>query len=141
MTNKQKRSIVLYTLPITLNQAYRFNGHFKTFYMTKKAATAKAQMRGQVGVQWKESPLEVPVSVDVTTYWHNARKRDIDNTLKMTLDALNGIVWKDDSLIIDLNTHKRVDRRNPRTVIHIQPALRYGIDTERSEQIRRCLQF
>lgn len=33
-------------------------------------------------------------------------KPDLDNYIKSTLDALNGILWTDDARIVDLHAHK-----------------------------------
>lgn len=34
-------------------------------------------------------------------------KPDLDNVAKIVLDALNGVLWKDDSAVTDLRLHKR----------------------------------
>lgn len=44
---------------------------------------------------------------------------DIDNLIKATFDAGNGVLWKDDSLIIDLVVRKVMNNDNPRTEIEI----------------------
>lgn len=33
-------------------------------------------------------------------------KPDLDNYIKSTLDALNGVIWTDDAVIVELNTSK-----------------------------------
>jgi Holliday junction resolvase RusA-like endonuclease len=47
------------------------------------------------------------------------RRKDVDNMVKLSLDALTGIVWKDDSQIDAI--HALVDReaRTPETVITV----------------------
>lgn len=45
---------------------------------------------------------------------------DVDNLCKAALDALNGIVWRDDSLIVDLHVIKRYGRE-PMMIITIEP--------------------
>lgn len=48
-----------------------------------------------------------------------AKKPDLDNIVKI-LDALNGIVWRDDAQIVKLSAHKLYAER-PCLQIHIQP--------------------
>lgn len=47
-----------------------------------------------------------------------AKKPDIDNIAKAALDGLNGIVWRDDSLIVGLSIKKRYSER-PRLEIDV----------------------
>ncbi|GAW63083.1 RusA family crossover junction endodeoxyribonuclease [Ligilactobacillus acidipiscis] len=44
---------------------------------------------------------------------------DTDNYIKSTLDALNGILWRDDSQIVDLTAHKFYSD-NPRIEIELE---------------------
>ena len=46
------------------------------------------------------------------------RKPDIDNVLKVVLDALNGIAYKDDSRVVDIQG-KKVYSDTPKIVIEI----------------------
>lgn len=46
------------------------------------------------------------------------KKPDIDNLCKATLDSFNGILWKDDSQIVDLNLHKYYSD-NPRIEVEL----------------------
>jgi len=52
---------------------------------------------------------------DTAPTWHISRA-DIDNYVKLVLDALNGVYYKDDSQICHLKTIKKYST-NPRTVI------------------------
>lgn len=47
-----------------------------------------------------------------------AKKPDVDNIAKAALDGLNGIVWRDDSLIVGLSIKKRYSEQ-PRLEIDI----------------------
>lgn len=47
--------------------------------------------------------------------WHTSRA-DIDNYVKLVLDALNGSYYKDDSQVCHLRTIKKYSD-NPRTVV------------------------
>ena len=58
----------------------------------------------------------------VTLRWHRPAKRgDLDNTTKVTLDALNGIAYSDDSQIVELHAYRFDDKDNPRMEVEIKP--------------------
>ena len=84
-----------------------------------------------------KSPLTSPIAVDISFYlpapksWSEAKKRmavtgeirpvsrpDIDNLGKAICDACNGIVWTDDSLIVDM--HLQEFYGEPRTVLKVE---------------------
>lgn len=44
-------------------------------------------------------------------------RRDLDNLSKAVLDALNGILWKDDNQITKLIITKRLEKSNPGVII------------------------
>lgn len=65
-----------------------------------------------------DGPVEVTLVYDpdstvihVTTSPHNAKtlRGDLDNYIKLTLDALNGVAWRDDGQVVRINAVK-VDR-------------------------------
>lgn len=81
-------------------------------------------------------PMDCPLALDVRFYfarpkshynkkglkdtaanWHTARP-DIDNLFKFIADSLNGVFWRDDSLICSVVCHKCYDEK-PRTEITI----------------------
>jgi Holliday junction resolvase RusA-like endonuclease len=43
---------------------------------------------------------------------HHTQKPDLDNCEKAILDALNGVIWRDDAQIVDLHTTKRWGERD-----------------------------
>lgn len=47
-------------------------------------------------------------------------KPDIDNTVKAVFDALNGVVWKDDVQVVDLQLTKRYSA-SPRVEVEVVP--------------------
>lgn len=51
------------------------------------------------GVDW---PLAGRLGVSIEVFAPNKRARDLDNLLKVTLDAGNGLLWADDVQIDDL---------------------------------------
>ena len=49
----------------------------------------------------------------------NSQRRDIDNMLKLVLDACNHLVWEDDTQVSEIMALKQIDPDNPRTEIVI----------------------
>jgi crossover junction endodeoxyribonuclease RusA len=65
-------------------------------------------------------------TVQYTLFMPDARRRDVDNAAKQILDSLvKAGVIADDSAVHELHAYKRMDRKNPRTVIVVsaEPAV------------------
>lgn len=61
----------------------------------------------------------VSMLVDI---YRPARRGDLDNTLKVTIDALQGIFYENDSQIVEIHARLHDDKRNPRAVVCVKPA-------------------
>lgn len=70
--------------------------------------------------------LSGPVAVYVKAY-RPRKLGDLDNTLKVALDALKGLAFEDDSQIVAINAERHEDKENPRLEIEVLPI---GIKTE-----------
>jgi Holliday junction resolvase RusA-like endonuclease len=57
--------------------------------------------------------------VDVEAYLPDERRRDLDNIAKTILDALNGVLYLDDSQITTLLVATHVDRERPRVEVRV----------------------
>ena len=49
------------------------------------------------------------------------RAGDLDNSLKVLLDALNGIAFEDDSQVVEIHARREEDPANPRVEVQIEP--------------------
>lgn len=58
--------------------------------------------------------------VALAIYFPDARRRDGDNVLKSVLDACNGVLWDDDSRVVETLVTKSVDRKSPRIVVNVE---------------------
>jgi len=56
----------------------------------------------------------------VVSVYRPRRIGDLDNTLKVLLDALRGIVYEDDSQIVHIDATRNDDAANPRAVIEVR---------------------
>lgn len=103
-----------------------------TVFKRKLGLLAKQQMLDR-GLEPYDGPLEVcmefyrPVQASLSQKERSRRlsgvhrptvKPDLDNYIKSTSDALNGILWADDNLIISLQAEKFYSER-PRLVVEI----------------------
>jgi len=87
--------------------------------MTKMGKELKESYGWQAKAQWKGKMLVMPVSVTIALYFGDKRARDIDNYHKLSLDALSGIVYADDSQIQKMTVEKFYDKENPRIEIEV----------------------
>ncbi len=68
----------------------------------------------------KGPPLTCLCSVSVTVF-RPRRIGDLDNALKATLDSLRGLVFEDDSQVVELHASRWDDAANPRVVVLVDP--------------------
>lgn len=89
-----------------------------------------------VKTQWTSDPIDYIIKLEVVFYInmpksfsnkkvkefenrYDGRHHDLSNYIKFLEDSLNGIVWRDDSLIVELNAKKKYSS-NPRTEFEIK---------------------
>ena len=101
-------------------QSTRFdgNGHAHTSprvkaWQTQVAIRAIEAMRGR-------EPITGPVSMRVVFVLGNHRRVDLDNLNKGVSDALNGIVYQDDTQVVSLHLVKHV-KKQPGICVQVFP--------------------
>lgn len=123
-------------------RATRF-GNGVRLYDPKKVAKYKRNLGYLAKIQFGHKPISKPINIEIKFYRelqksiskkervkrlsHAHRpivKPDLDNYIKSTLDALNGIIWADDNLIVDLTAHKYYSDK-PRIELEVEE---YGAD-------------
>lgn len=109
--------LITRTIPLPLNQTYRRGKN--SFYKTREATEAQEAIGWEVKAQYRGKPLEGKLKVSLRFFWPQPR-RDVDSSVKAALDALNGILWKDDNQICDLLISKKMEKKNPRMEIEVE---------------------
>jgi len=110
-------TITLKTKPIPINHKYGvMNG---CLLLTKAYRDAKDAMAWETRSQWRIEPYRGSVAMTVSFYYGDRLRRDIDAYIKILLDSMTGIVYKDDSQIVELHVFKHVDKENPRVELKI----------------------
>ncbi|RKG97010.1 RusA family crossover junction endodeoxyribonuclease, partial [Corallococcus sp. CA047B] len=87
-----------------------------------KAAVARVAALAQV------KPLAGPVRLTLTVY-RPRRTGDLDNTLKVLNDALNGLAWLDDEQVVSIHAERADDKAAPRVEL-VASAERFATPTE-----------
>ena len=110
------------TLPPSTNKLYgrAKDGHV---YLKPKIREAKEALGWEARTQFRGAPMKGPLSLSITIYAATDRLFDSDNKLKLLQDALTGIVWEDDSQIIQHHIRKAVDRKDPRVEMTVETTL------------------
>jgi Holliday junction resolvase RusA-like endonuclease len=114
--------IVLKGEPKSTGSIYKITcrGRFGTYYVSKAGKDVKSSYIKQVKSQWKGRLLPDPLEVQIKLYFGTKRKSDWDNFHKLSMDALTGLVWEDDSQIQKALVEKYYDKENPRIEIKVE---------------------
>lgn len=107
-------TIIIRTAPVSVNVLYRGRR-----FLTKEGKAIKESVAWEIKSQWKNKKvMESDVKIYIDFYFKNKRM-DIDNAIKSLLDCMTGIVWKDDSQIVELLARKYIDKKKPKIIINV----------------------
>lgn len=95
--------MIEFTLPYppTVNTYWRHVNN-RTI-LSKGAREYKAAVKDQAWLQKFAKLYEKPVRLTFVVYRPDNRRRDLDNLLKSMLDSLTGILYLDDSQVVDFH--------------------------------------
>lgn len=68
--------------------------------------------------------LHGDVTLCMTVYFPNRRRRDLSNTLKVVEDSLRGVAFGDDSQVARIVLQREFDAANPRAEVWVYPFTR-----------------
>lgn len=104
--------------PVSANRYWRnFRGRMVVSAEAKAYKEQVAWIARAAGVEM----LTGDVSVTMRVY-RQAKRGDLDNSLKVSLDSLIGIAYADDSQIVRIVAERYDDKRNPRVEVEVTPA-------------------
>jgi Holliday junction resolvase RusA-like endonuclease len=97
------------------------NGRYTaTMYMDTKFTEYQKNFIAEANKQVTlEQPYDGPVRVVAKFYFGTRRRKDLSNAGKLEFDALNGIVYEDDSQITEIKTEKIYSKENPGVEIKV----------------------
>jgi crossover junction endodeoxyribonuclease RusA len=106
--------------PPALNRYWRFVtiGGKGRVLLSKEARQYKLQV---AALRAGASPVAGPIKLTLRIY-RPRRAGDIDSTLKAALDALQGVLYENDSQIVELRAIRGDDKHNPRVEVDAEAA-------------------
>ncbi len=115
-------SLCVLTEPLVLPYPPSLNRLYRTVrgrpILSKEARQYRAAVQQQLaGMRLKASSS--PVALSIALY-RPRRAGDADNALKALLDALNGLLWVDDSQIVEIHLWRRDDKARPRVELLVE---------------------
>lgn len=109
-------------ITITLPEPPSANRYWRNargrFVRSTAANNYKSTVGWQAIAQGVGNPLDGEVAV--TLRWFRGRRSgDLDNRIKVAVDALNGIAYEDDKQIVELHAFRFDDKQNPRLEVQV----------------------
>lgn len=113
-------SIIVPGPQVSTNQGYRKRGNGFGMYLTAEGQDYKFRIALAAKRAWRgKKMIDKPCKVSVI-YYRPSLRGDVDGPGKFVLDSLEGIVFKNDSVVEEFCQVKGLDRENPRTEIMIE---------------------
>lgn len=97
-------------------------------YTDAKTRDAEKHIRWVLVAAGVKPDSDHQLAVDVTFHSRTRQRRDLDNFLKLLLDACNGIAWNDDVQVTEINAVKKVLSPEPRIDLRIRRVGRATFD-------------
>jgi crossover junction endodeoxyribonuclease RusA len=109
--------MISFTLPLppSANRYWRRAG--KHLYISQEARAYKRDAAITARLA-SVKPLDGNLAVSLRIY-RQRKAGDLDNKIKVCLDALNGIAYHDDNQIVEIHAYRYDDKANPRVEIDI----------------------
>lgn len=126
-STKRQSFVILKKIPTLLNRLYepkckrKADGKvYPTIIKNKDANKFAEYLRLEAMRQKCINIMEGDVAMKVDFCFRGKRDKDIDSILKLLLDTLNGIMYKDDKQIIDLHIRKHRDQEEDEIVVLVE---------------------
>ncbi len=94
-------------------------GRFGSYYVSNEGKATKEAYILEATNQWRKAPLKGDLEIGIKLYFGTKRRCDWDNFHKLSMDALTGIVWVDDSQIRKATVEKFYNKEAPRIEIDL----------------------
>lgn len=113
-----------YTLPMPPSA----NEYWRSFVVNNKVRvvlSAKAKSYKEAVADLAHRLGMTPITghdvIVTVTFYRNQASGDLDNRIKVTLDALRGVAFEDDKQVVEIHAYRHDDKGNGRIVISVMP--------------------
>lgn len=111
---------IQFTMPFIMlskSNSYRVcnNRFFKTKELVAQEIEIKKLISAALPVDWVVSTKQFKVEVHMQ--YCDKRRRDVDGAAKAILDCMNGLVYKDDNLVMVLHMEKELGAATSSTTV------------------------
>lgn len=112
-------------LPPSVNAAYannRYGGRGRLLTLTAenwKLMAGYAAKQATRSVGWQMTAPDEKIIIELVAFWPDKRRRDMNNLHKLLCDALEGVVYPDDKMVLVRDIDFAIDRKHPRIEICI----------------------
>lgn len=104
--------------PPSANRYWRnFRGNVVTSAEARSYKLEVAYLAKHVGIEKLGGPVVVFVDI-----YRPRRVGDLDNRLKVLLDALQGVAYDNDSQVVEVHARRFDDKQNPRAELEVRVA-------------------
>ncbi len=104
--------------PPSTNSVYRKRGAGYGMFMTEEGQQFKQVVGLLARAKWGSKPSKKSITMRVVLQFSDKRRRDVDGFHKLLQDALQGIVYENDSQIISLHIEKTTGD-TPKTFVEL----------------------
>lgn len=84
-----------------------------------KTAAAKDYAWHVIAASGGRDPLSGDIALQIDVY-RPRKSGDLDNRLKVTLDSLQGVAYRDDNQIVEIHARRFDDKDNPRVEVTVR---------------------
>lgn len=91
-------------------------------YLSTQAIAYRATVFG-IALREVRPPRQLVGPLSITLKWYRKRAAgDLDNRLKQLFDALQGVLYEDDSQIVEIHAYRHEGKDDPRCEVTVGPA-------------------
>lgn len=106
---------------LTLPEPPSVNRYWRVFRNRAVMSDDARLYKRRVALLGRRHLQQGPVAVSLR-WFRSRRAGDLDNRVKVTLDALNGVLWTDDDQVVELHAYRAEDKANPRMEVTVEAA-------------------